>query len=179
MDRLDRAGPVGALTASTEDRVARALDALECVPNADLPRAEWVRVAYALFAATGGAREARAAFLAWSAKSKKHTRAGTPAKLWDSIVKAPPRRITGATLYGLAYANGWQGRTPDCPRRQPGTWTRSRGTSARGLTRARQATTATRRGTLERITSQRNGSAPRLTKPPFDATRLREGHERF
>ena len=100
---------------SSTERVARATSALEWIPNDDLTRDEWVRVAYALHAVTGGAAEGLDAFIAFSRKSTKHTNAGTPAKLWDSVAKAPPRHITEATLYGLAQLHRWPGWTPEPP----------------------------------------------------------------
>ena len=100
---------------SSTERVARATSALEWIPNDDLTRDEWVRVAYALHAATGGAAEGLDTFITFSRKSTKHTNAGTPAKLWDSVAKAPPRHITEATLYGLAQLHRWPGWTPEPP----------------------------------------------------------------
>ena len=91
------------------------MDALAWIPNDDLTRDEWVRVAYALFAATGGAAEGLDAFIAFSAQSTKHHNVETVVQRWESFRGSPPRGITGATLYGLAPLHGWPGWTPEPP----------------------------------------------------------------
>lgn len=79
------------------------LAALNCITNADLHYDEWVRVAMAIYAASGGSDAGLDAFLAWSGKSQKHEEAEC-LRLWNSIRRSPPKNISYGTLHYLAQA---------------------------------------------------------------------------
>lgn len=79
-------------------------DALDHLPNPDLPYDQWVRVGIAVKSALGDTPEAFHAFERWSAKSSKDDPAITRDK-WDSF--APRGDIGAGTIYAMARAAGW------------------------------------------------------------------------
>lgn len=82
--------------------------AMRVIPNEDLGWEEWNNLAMALFAATGGGREGRRIFHAWSSKSRKYDEGRTDAK-WNALKATPPTAIGVGTIYFKASeaAPGW------------------------------------------------------------------------
>jgi hypothetical protein len=81
--------------------------ALQHIPNPDLPWDAWKRVLMATFAASHGSEGAYFDFLEWSRKSTKHNDTITR-KEWTSCRASPPRSIGFGTLHHLAREHGWQ-----------------------------------------------------------------------
>jgi Protein of unknown function (DUF3987)/Primase C terminal 2 (PriCT-2)/Bifunctional DNA primase/polymerase, N-terminal len=77
-------------------------DALASIPNEDLEFDDWLRILYAIKGALGD--EGLCAFLAWSAKSKKHV----PANATHEYKAARPSKIGAGTIYYLAEQHGWK-----------------------------------------------------------------------
>ncbi len=82
-------------------------DALAHVPNADVHYDDWVRMGYAVYAATGGSAEGFDLFCTWSAKSAKHDPDET-AVTWRRVGASPPQKIGAGTIFFLAAAAGWK-----------------------------------------------------------------------
>ena len=73
------------------------LEALaDAIPNADEPRAEWIKVGLAFFAASDGSAAGFNAWDRWSRKSNKY-HGGTAAR-WEAFAKSPPNRTTKGAL---------------------------------------------------------------------------------
>ena len=95
----------GDSTGTTQAPIAEITDAVHHIPNDDVPYDQWVRMGYALYAATGGT--GLELFREWSQQSGKHDDAETEAT-WSRIAAAGPNRIGVGTIFFLARQQGWQ-----------------------------------------------------------------------
>ena len=81
-------------------------EALQHIPNPDLPWDDWKRVLMATFASSNGDEGAYFEFLTWSRRSGKHSDEATRRE-WTSCRSSPPRSLGFGTLHYLATQNGW------------------------------------------------------------------------
>jgi hypothetical protein len=86
--------------AGTREAIA---DALEAIPNADLPYDDWLEIGLAIKGALG--EEGRDLWEDWSAEAKKKNDPEVTAKFWDGF---EPRQIGAGTIYHAARRNGWK-----------------------------------------------------------------------
>ena len=98
--------------------LALVVDALRHLPNPydeneDL-RPQRVRVAYALYAATGGSETGRRAWHEWNAKREDYDQAKVEER-WESVRRSPPRAINGWVIPRLAKDRGWTAPTSEPP----------------------------------------------------------------
>ncbi len=90
-------------------------DAMRAIPNADadVHYADWVRLGYACFRATGGTDDGFAIWDEWSKKSDKYDADETEAT-WKRIdhaiggSKAPPSTVGAGTIFYEAARHGWK-----------------------------------------------------------------------
>jgi hypothetical protein len=115
-DAIEAAGlggpkPSGHQNGSGQASLDQIESALETISNGDVHYSEWVRLGYAIYAATGGT--GLELFRRWSSKSVKHDDDETEAT-WARIGKAGPSRIGVGTIFFLAKQHGWRpGARPD------------------------------------------------------------------
>jgi len=81
-------------------------EALQHIPNPDLPWDEFKKVLMATFACSGGSEAAYFEFLKWSRKSAKHNDEATRRE-WTGCRSSPPRSLGFGTLHHLAREHGW------------------------------------------------------------------------
>ena len=93
-DRGRASAPRRTTTPTTSDPDLEAL--VDAIPNADEPRAEWIKVGLAFFAASEGSAAGFNAWDRWSRKSGK-SHGGTAAQ-WARFAKSPPTRTDKGAL---------------------------------------------------------------------------------
>lgn len=81
-------------------------EALQHIPNPDVPWDEFKKVLMATYAASHGSEGAYFDFLDWSRRSAKHKDDATR-KEWTSCRSSPPRSLGFGTLHYLAKQHGW------------------------------------------------------------------------
>lgn len=96
-----------------EAPLADIADALQHIPNADLHWDDWNRIGMAAWRATGGAEEGLEAWAAWSAKSSAKHDGDACAIRWAHYSISPPNKLGAGTIFFLARANGWKGRSAE------------------------------------------------------------------
>jgi hypothetical protein len=83
--------------------IANALDKL---PNDDLPWKQWNDIGLAIFAATGGSGEGQELFDKWSAKSGKHGTKESTEQAWTRWTGCPPKATGARKLFKMVYGVG-------------------------------------------------------------------------
>lgn len=87
----------------------RFADAIDWVPNPDLPWHPWNRLGMSIHRATGGSEFGCRLFHKLSAKSSKYNAKATDGR-WRHYHRSPPKIITGDTIYWEAHHAGWDGK---------------------------------------------------------------------
>ena len=77
------------------------VQAINIIPNPDLPWGEWKRIVMAIWAAFLGNADGLAAAHAFSRNSKKYDAAGTD-QAWEEVTGSPPSDLSAGTLIWLA-----------------------------------------------------------------------------
>jgi hypothetical protein len=94
--------------AEQRDEQQRIVDAIDAMPNPDLPWEDWNTRGMAIYAASGGAAWGRSAFFRWSAKSSKYNEAACLER-WGHWRSSLPTRLTASTIFHYAtYEGGYQ-----------------------------------------------------------------------
>jgi hypothetical protein len=85
------------------------VQAINLIPNPDLPWKQWKRIIMAIWAAFFGNADGLAAAHAFSCKSEKYDAAGTD-QAWDEVTGSPPSGLSAGTLLYMAdqASPGWR-----------------------------------------------------------------------
>jgi predicted P-loop ATPase len=96
------------------------LSAIQAIPNAnaDVGYGDWVRLGYAVWAATGGSGAGFTMWDEWSQKSSKYDAKETQA-VWRRISAAQPRKIGAGTIFYAAKQAGWVRPKPASKEEEP------------------------------------------------------------
>src|SRR5215813_11990054 len=86
---------------------------MECIPNPDLKREEWMAWGLCLFAVTGGSQRGFEIFDKWSRKSSKYH--GGTHQRWFEMTGSPPDATGVGKINAAARANGWQPKLKAAP----------------------------------------------------------------
>ena len=165
------AGSLFAPGLSLADDRGRARGATRCTPpSRRSPRPSAPRVERSISAPRRPAERPAGHRLHAAARARadhdRRRRRGVRDLVARTPVRLPPRPRPDAYRVP-AHANGWRGRMPNCSRRRPPAWQRSRGAGASRAPRASPSTTATPTGGRRARRSTAAEDPPRRLHRPF------------